>query len=248
MHKPFFQLKFTCPNRSGTRDRFGDGGWFQDDSRTFHLLCALSLISSSWSDRRYQSVAQVGDPWTQLIMETVTILRIESILLKKTINKSIWNVSWFPDFQQSSSLVCNHSPWSHTPRSHSTHSASVSGQAQACVLRHFLPWQTQASQKSHIAPCNQRTRKINLCRLAGCSHCSPKATARLTCIQPPSNVQGRRGCTDTCTAFSSPEANNAPSTSNFFTNSYLQDTNLSYKSEEKEAGKLYTYSKYQSSK
>lgn len=43
-------------------------------------------------------------------------------------------------------------PWSHTPRSHSMQSASVSGQAQAWVLRHFLLWQTQASQKSHTAP------------------------------------------------------------------------------------------------
>lgn len=44
------------------------------------------------------------------------------------------------------------SPWSQTPRSHSMQSASARGQEQAWVLRHFLPWQTQASQKSHTAP------------------------------------------------------------------------------------------------
>lgn len=44
------------------------------------------------------------------------------------------------------------SPCSHTLRSHSTQSASDSGQLQAWLLKHFLPWQTHASQKSHTAP------------------------------------------------------------------------------------------------
>lgn len=50
----------------------------------------------------------------------------------------------------------NNLPWSQTLLSHSIHSASARGQMHACVLRHFLPWHTQASQKSQIAPCNYR--------------------------------------------------------------------------------------------
>lgn len=49
-------------------------------------------------------------------------------------------------------MWAGHLPWSHTPRSHSMQSASVRGQTQAWVLRHFLLWHTQASQKSHTAP------------------------------------------------------------------------------------------------
>lgn len=43
-------------------------------------------------------------------------------------------------------------PCSYTPRSHSIQTASINGQVHACVWRHFLPWQTHASQKSQIAP------------------------------------------------------------------------------------------------
>ena len=45
-------------------------------------------------------------------------------------------------------------PCSQTPRLHSKHVASRSGQVHACVCRHLRLWHTHASQKSHIAPCN----------------------------------------------------------------------------------------------
>lgn len=43
-------------------------------------------------------------------------------------------------------------PWSHTPLSHSWQIASINGQVHAWVVKQRLPWQTQASQWSHIAP------------------------------------------------------------------------------------------------
>jgi len=43
-------------------------------------------------------------------------------------------------------------PCSQTPRLHSEQVAFCSGHVQACVVKHLRPWQTQASQKSHIAP------------------------------------------------------------------------------------------------
>ena len=43
-------------------------------------------------------------------------------------------------------------PCSQTPRLHSEQVAFCSGHVQACVIKHLRPWQTQASQKSHIAP------------------------------------------------------------------------------------------------
>ena len=66
-------------------------------------------------------------------------------------------------------------PCSQTLRSHSMHSASVSGHIQACVLRHFLPWHTQASQKSHTAPLG-RKRYILLWRCSSSSCSTSNAT------------------------------------------------------------------------
>lgn len=60
-------------------------------------------------------------------------------------------------------------PWSQTPRSHSMQSASVRGHAQAWVLRHFLPWHTQASQKSHTAPFYYHKKKKELLLTVSCA-------------------------------------------------------------------------------
>lgn len=62
------------------------------------------------------------------------------------------------------------SPWSQTPRSHSMQSASARGHEQAWVLRHFLPWQTQASQKSHTAPLWIKTGFTYLDRIKKLNH------------------------------------------------------------------------------
>lgn len=51
-------------------------------------------------------------------------------------------------------------PWSHTPLLHSMQTASLRGHAQAWVVRHLRPWHIQASQKSHIAPCNRKGRVL----------------------------------------------------------------------------------------
>lgn len=49
----------------------------------------------------------------------------------------------------------NSLPCSQTPLSHSIHSPPLSAHSHACVVRHFLLWQTKASQKSQIAPWNR---------------------------------------------------------------------------------------------
>lgn len=61
-------------------------------------------------------------------------------------------------------------PCSHTLRSHSMQSASHRGQEQACVLKHFFPWHTQASQKSQMAPWWKQTHTFTIKDSCVCGH------------------------------------------------------------------------------
>lgn len=122
----------SCPH-------LGHGGCFP-----FSCLNTLLLVCSS----QKQALHRRHECWPSRLQETHL-----NVSASKT-----WQLAWCSNWSSSQRKLWQNEqlnilpPWSHTPRSHSTHSASVSGQAQAWVLRHFLPWQTQASQKSHIAP------------------------------------------------------------------------------------------------
>ena len=71
---------------------------------------------------------------------------------------SFWQLAWCSNWSSSQMKLSQNEhlktlpPWSQTPLSHSIQEASVRGQVQAWVVRHLRPWQTQASQKSQIAP------------------------------------------------------------------------------------------------
>eukprot|EP01139_Manchomonas_bermudensis_P002041 Amastigsp_a3537_18.p3 type:complete len:111 gc:universal Amastigsp_a3537_18:470-802(+) len=48
----------------------------------------------------------------------------------------------------------NRPPHSNTERAHSAQTAPASAHEHACVWMHRREWQTQTSQKSHVAPTN----------------------------------------------------------------------------------------------
>lgn len=71
---------------------------------------------------------------------------------------SFWQLAWCSNWSSSHKWLSQKEhlkmrpPWSHTPLSHSRHTASIKGHVHACVVRHLRLWHTQPSQKSQIAP------------------------------------------------------------------------------------------------
>ena len=87
-----------------------------------------------------------------------SIIIWDRLTLSVTFNYFIFNIkqtmAWLKNYYSKISSYSN-LPCPQTFLSHSIHSASVKAQLQAWLLKHFLLWQTQASQKSQTAPWNE---------------------------------------------------------------------------------------------